>query len=253
MTNMVSIRQSVVSKHQTYLLLVTQGGDWGFIITRMLAMRYPEHSLATHLNFVRVAEPPSLTKNPWQYLMHAISPYDAEEKAGLARSRWFQQEGFGYNLLQATKPSTLGFALADSPVALLAWIYEKLHDWTDSYSWTDDEALAWISIYYFSTAGAEASVRIYYENMHSQAEYTRKGLEWVGTTKLGLSWFPKDLLVPPRTWGRTLGPVCFENFHKDGGHFAAYERPEELADDLRRMFGRGGGAYDITQRLAPSK
>jgi hypothetical protein len=88
------------------------------------------------------------------------------EKAGLERSSWFREEGFGYNLLQCTRPQTAGCAITARPVGLLAWIYEKLHDWTDGYPWTDDEALTWISIYYFSPAGAAASQRIYYENTH---------------------------------------------------------------------------------------
>lgn len=65
--------------------------------------------------------------------------------------------------------------------------------------------------------------------------------------KLGLSYFPKDLEVPPRAWGRTLGPVVFESEHEDGGHFAAHERPEQLVGDLRKMFGRGGGAFGVVK------
>lgn len=42
---------------------------------------------------------------------------------------------------QATKPQTLGYSLTDSPVGLLAWIYEKLVEWSDSYPWTDDEGM----------------------------------------------------------------------------------------------------------------
>lgn len=50
-----------------------------------------------------------------------------------------RQKGRGYAIEQCTKPQTLGYGLADSPVALLAWIYEKLVSWTDNYPWTDDE------------------------------------------------------------------------------------------------------------------
>lgn len=231
---------------------VTQGGDWGFIVTRLMGVRYPEHCLATHLNMVR-AMPPNFTSTPLQYLKHALLPYSEDEKAGIARSQWFNKEGFGYNLLQGTKPSTIGFALADSPVALLAWIYEKLHDWTDSYPWTDDEILTWVSIYAFSTAGPAASARIYYESRHAEQELTRKGLEYNGAVKVGLSYFPKDLTLPPKTWGRTLGPVVSERWHKGGGHFAAHERPEVLVDDLRDMFGEGGGAWDVTKKLRGRK
>lgn len=230
-----------------YNRYVTQGGDWGYIITRLMGARYPRHVLASHVNFVRVTDPPTLLKSPGQYVKHAVTPYTEAEKHGVERSQWFRKKGFGYNLEQSTRPHTLGFALADSPVALLAWIYEKLHDWTHDYPWTDDEVLTWISIYAFSTAGADASVRIYYENMNGGG-YSQ-GDPYNGSVPLGLSYFPYDLVVPPATWGRTLGPVVFENRHEDGGHFAAYERPEKLADDLRTMFGKGGGAESVVKRL----
>lgn len=226
---------------------VTQGGDWGYIITRLMAINYPKHVLATHINFVRVTKPPTFTVTPGQYLKHAILPYSTAEKAGMERTKWFTKKGFGYNLEQSTRPHTLGFGLADSPVALLAWIYEKLHDWTDSYPWTDDEVLTWISIYAFSTAGADASVRIYYENMNNGGYESVD--KHVTNIPLGLSYFPKDLVVPPSTWGHTLGPVVFEKRHEDGGHFAAYERPERLVEDLRTMFGKKGGAEGVARQF----
>ncbi|KAK7427292.1 hypothetical protein QQZ08_006229 [Neonectria magnoliae] len=247
-----SIPQYAESVHKVMLNLgynkyVTQGGDWGFMVTRLLGIQYPESCLASHLNFVRVTEPPVFSKTPWQYVKHALLPYKDHEKAGRARTNWFHTQGFGYNVEQSTKPSTLGFALADSPVALLAWIYEKLHDWTDGYPWTDDEILTWVSIYQFSTAGPAANVRIYYEAKHAELEKSIKAHEYVPGVLLGLSYFPEDIVVPPITWGRTLGPVVFEQVHKDGGHFAAHERPEKLVDDLRRMFGKGGGAYSVVK------
>lgn len=194
-------------------------------------------------------EAPTFLQSPLLYLQHAIKPYGQHEKDGLARSAWFRKEGFGYNLEQSTKPSTIGLALADSPVALLGWIYEKLHDWTDNFPWTDDEILTWISIYQFSKAGPDASVRIYYENSHSQQEQVRKSWGYVPKVPLGLSFFPKDLIVPPEAWGETLGPVVFRAVHPDGGHFAAHERPNELADDLKKMFGKNGGAYGVAQKF----
>lgn len=226
---------------------VTQGGDWGYGVTRLMGSRYPQHVLASHLNFVRVNTPPEFSKAPAQYLKHTVLPYSTAEKDGLARTQWFNKKGFGYNLEQSTRPHTIGFALADSPVALLAWVYEKLHDWTDEYPWTDDEVLTWISIYAFSKAGADSSVRIYYENI--QGGGYALGAEYNADVPLGLSYFPRDLVVPPSTWGRTLGPVVFEKRHEDGGHFAAYERPERLVEDLRAMFGKGGGAESVVKKL----
>ena len=214
----------------------------------MMGIEYPQSCLASHFSMIR-ARAPSPTKEPIQYAKYALTPYTEEEKAGQQRTQWFMKEGFGYNLLQATKPSTIGFALADSPVALLAWIYEKLHDWTDGYPWTDDEILTWVCVYQFASAGPAASARIYYESMHAERERSAKVLDYAPGVLLGLSYFPRDIVVLPRAWGRTLGEVVFEVMHEDGGHFASYERPEVLVGDLRSMFGEGGGAYGVSKQF----
>jgi hypothetical protein len=69
-----------------------------------------------------------MTDNPLLTLKHAITPYTDREREGRARSIWFDQVSSGYNLLQSAKPQTIGVTLSDSPVALLAWVLEKLHD-----------------------------------------------------------------------------------------------------------------------------
>ena len=125
-------------------------------------MLYPDHVLASHLNFI-LALPPSPVKTPLLVLQYLSGWYTPLEKAGLERTQLFHAKGSGYNQIQGTRPHTLGFALADSPVALLAWLYEKLYEWTDDYPWTDEEIITWISIYLFSEAGADASIRLYYE------------------------------------------------------------------------------------------
>ncbi|KAF2993607.1 hypothetical protein E8E13_001566 [Curvularia kusanoi] len=226
---------------------VTQGGDWGFFITRIMGVLYPESVLASHINMVR-AQPPSFASQPALALQHAVTPYTEAEQKGMERSDWFLDQGQAYRMLQATKPQTLSYAFADSPVALLAWIYEKLVDWTDSYPWTDDEILTWVSIYWFSTSGPNAHVRIYYEAQHNPTEKvpTRaRASEWIDGVKLGLAHFPKELTPVPRIWGQTLGPVVLESTHDKGGHFAAWERPDAIVKDLRDMFGKGGRCYKL--------
>ena len=132
----------------------------------------------------------------------------------------------GYNLIQSTKPQTVAYALHDSPVALLSWIYEKLHDWSDAYPWTDDEILTWISIYQFSRAGPGAAHRIYYETMHTTVNgnnaqnraCTYENLQQYNKNIiLGLTYNPKELETVPRNWGRTLGNVVFEVENERGG------------------------------------
>lgn len=232
-------------------MLTLCSGDWGFYITRAIGLLHPESCKASHINMIR-ASPPTLLKNPWQTLKHSVLPYSAREKAGLERTKWFADEGSGYRTLQCTKPATIGFALHDSPVALLAWIWEKLHDWTDEYAWSDDEILTWVSVYYFSRAGPAASVRIYYEAVHSPAGAVSRDRtqEWIGGVNLGLCFSPKELTIVPVTWARTLGPVVYESVHDRGGHFAAHERPEQIIQDLRAMFGEGGKCYGIMKEAA---
>ncbi|KAI0892235.1 Alpha/Beta hydrolase protein [Annulohypoxylon nitens] len=221
---------------------VTQGGDWGFLITRAMGFLYPNHVLASHLNFV-LTLPPSPLSTPLLVLQYLTGRYTASEKAGLERTQWFRNEGSGYSQIHSTKPHTVGFSLADSPVALLGWIYEKLREWTDDYPWSNKEIIDWISVYYFSEAGADASIRLYYEILHpaataddssGQAGATMESFMKWHKIPLGLSYFPKDVIVLPSSWGRTLGPVVFERRHEEGGHFAAYETPELLVSDLRK-------------------
>ncbi|KAK5082328.1 hypothetical protein LTR05_007474 [Lithohypha guttulata] len=218
-----------------YERYVTQGGDWG----------EPPASLKSTQPGSRFPLPDGATPRELQ---------------GAQRTAWFLDEGYGYNLLQSTKPQTLAYALADSPLALLAWISEKLHDWTDNYPWTDDEICLWVSIYYFSTAGPAAATRIYYEMAHDRngkyvpKDSMGKGFEGgvPGTqkitgaylkkdhgtgVKIGMSHFPMDIQVLPSLYTNTLGNVVYEKEHERGGHFAAHECPDELASDLREMFG----------------
>ena len=83
----------------------------------------------------------TLTGTPGLYLSHLLTPYTAKETAQATASACFLQQGTGYSCEQATRPQTLGYGLADSPVGLLAWIYEKLVDWSENYPWTDDEGM----------------------------------------------------------------------------------------------------------------
>lgn len=214
-----------------------------------MAIQYPESCLATHLNCI-VTDPPSFFKTPLQYVMSFL-PKTAKEQAGIKRTKWFFEQGLGYYLQQSTRPATSGIAWVDSPIALLSIFWEKLHDWSDDFPWTDDEILTWVSIYQFSVAGPDASASINCEMDHPSRLPDAR--QWVPNVLIGLSYFPKDLELPPLCYGRTLGPVVFEHYHDEGGHFVAHEKPELLVGDVRKMFGKGGGAYSVTRQFLSSE
>ncbi|KAG6900645.1 hypothetical protein C0993_006749 [Termitomyces sp. T159_Od127] len=194
---------------------VTQGGDWGYMVTRKIAELYgPKHSKAWHTN-CPVSGPPTIGR-PLVWLGHALSAlpllsYNKREKAGLERSAWFQRWGSGYLAEQTTRPQTLGHSLADSPVGLLAWIYEKLVEWTDNYKWEDDEG---------------RTISFTFKNSNSLV--------------LASPHLDFHILVLTRRASNI-------SVHEEGGHFAAYEKPDVLAGDLKKMFGKGGRAFGVVK------
>lgn len=179
------------------------------------------------------------------------TPLTDEEKKGLASTGVFGTEGNGYYKQMTTKPTTIGYAFRDSPVALLAWMYEKMHDWSDSYPWTDDEILTWVSIHYFSTAGPEATSNIYYAMEHSDPGAFAAAAPYIDVP-LGIARFSNDLIVLPRLWNRTMGPIVYESQYEKGGHFAAWERPDAIVKDLRVMFGEAGVANEFVKDIRSS-
>ncbi|KAI1268775.1 microsomal epoxide hydrolase [Xylariaceae sp. FL1019] len=267
-----SIDQHAETMHLLMLKLgyreyATQGGDWGYGITRAMGRRYaPEFVKAQHLN-MSAFPTPSLLRNPIIALKTMFQAFvtgvPEKDKKGFERSMEFQKTGNGYFKIQSTRPQTLGYALSDSPTGLLAWIYEKLVEWTDQYPWTEDEVCTWISIYWFSTATPRAAHQLYYETEMNQDAVRCKKREQEGipastwdqlleyqNVKIGLSKFPRDIIVLPTFWSPAMGNVVFSNEHEGGGHFAAWERPDDLIKDLRTMFGPNGGANGAVKTAA---
>ncbi|KAH9917975.1 alpha/beta-hydrolase [Fomitopsis serialis] len=227
-----------------YSEYVVQGGDWGSQVIRTMAANYGVKAVkAWHTNDTSSIGPPSFSRFPRLWLQHLLTPYTEAERARIKRNELFMQKGRGYSTEQGTQPQTLGYSLADSPAGLLAWMYEKLVLWSDDYPWEDDEVLTWISIYWFSRAGPAASARIYYEQA-KVVENPNHSAPWCAVPG-GISFFPKELLRPPKTWARTMGNIVLEVEHGSGGHFAAHEKPHELAADLRALFGKGGPAFGV--------
>lgn len=133
----------------THTGTVIQGGDLGGLTARFIALKYGQtHCKATYLTNVLPAEPTE-DKHPELFAKSKSTSLTSSELEGLARTAEFFSTASAYYQIASTRPQTLGYALADSPVALLAWIYEKLHSWTDSqYQFTDYEICTWVSIYW---------------------------------------------------------------------------------------------------------
>lgn len=203
---------------------------------------FPEACKASHVNMT----PPALNADLSEALDDKTSFTELEQQA-LQRLAKFRDDGGGYSHQQCTRPQTLGYGMQDSPTLLLAWIVEKQRDWSDDYAWTPDEMLTWVSLYWFSSAGPAANLRIYYEAKHETDGATGSmtaATEWIPDVKLGVMYNWRDMETSPKAWARKLGPVVFESSNERGGHFAAWEKPEALARDLKDMYRKGAEAAE---------
>jgi microsomal epoxide hydrolase len=202
-----------------------QGGDWGGIISRLVAIDDAPHVAGLHLNFCLAGPPPG------------GAPMDGvpAEEAQLyqARESYMVNER-AYQQIQGTKPQTLGFSLDDSPAGLAAWIVEKFHAWCDcddniESRFSKDDLLTNIMLYWVTGTGS-SSTRIYYENRVARPNPARV------TVPTACALFPKEISVPPRKWVEARYNLTRWTIMPKGGHFAALEQPQLLIDDVRAFF-----------------
>jgi len=225
-----------------------QGGDWGAFITRQLALAYPSNCIALHTNMpIAFPSKPKDVRGSVALLLAMVdtSPLgkfslSQSEREGLDRSKEYMDSGDAYMRLQSSKPHTLGFALADSPSGLLAWISEKLQLWTDGRgnvlnALSKDEILTNIMIYWVTNCYT-SSARLYYESNPSGKQRPDKvKLERSGYVEVptGVAAFPKEIMRLPRRWISMHYNLVHYTEFSEGGHFAAWEQPELFVQDLR--------------------
>lgn len=172
-----------------------------------------------------------------------LSP--AEEKFFKNNEQWIQKEG-AYALIQSTKPQSLAQGLNDSPAGLAAWIVEKFRGWSDcggniESGFTKDELLTHIMIYW-ATESIGPSFLPYYDYANAGALTWIKEMmkTWTGSSKVPAAFalFPKDISQPPppREWAERFFNVQRWTAMARGGHFAAMEEPELLAEDIRTWY-----------------
>jgi pimeloyl-ACP methyl ester carboxylesterase len=220
-----------------YPQYVSQGGDWGAIISEVLAVQHPAGLLGIHVNMPGTVPPDVL-----RHLRNADAApagLSAREKAAYDRLLHFYRDGFGYAAMMNQSPQTIGYALADSPVAMAAYYYDKIAEWTDSGGepekvLTYDEMLDAISLYWLTNTGASSS-RSYWEGAHAGGgPFDSVGIPHV---PVAVTVFPAEIYRAPRTWAeRCFGNLIYWNEVDRGGHFAAWEQPLLLTREVRAAF-----------------
>jgi pimeloyl-ACP methyl ester carboxylesterase len=204
-----------------------QGGDWGSFITARLGYVYPERLSGIHLNLMPIRRDPTIVSNP-----------TPEESRFLDELQLWLKEETGYQWIQGTRPQTLAFALTDSPAGLAAWIVEKFRAWSDCDGdveavFSRDHLLANISLYWF-TGAISSSFWPYYARMHGPWPIPAGETIAVPT---GYCEFPREIVRPPRSVAeRTFTNLERWSVMEHGGHFAAMEQPDTLAQEIRSFF-----------------
>lgn len=207
-----------------------QGGDLGAGVATALGLRHPEPLLGIHLNFIPGSYRPFLEPG-------AVLTADETEFLNSV-ARWSERNG-GYAHVQRTRPQTAAYGLNDSPAALAAWILEKFRDWSDCDGdlyrrFTRDDLLTNVTLYWM-TETIGSSFRLYFEN--SRVPFQLAAGERV-RVPCAIARFPKEISAPPRSWVDRGYNVQHWSDLPRGGHFAAQEEPELLAQDIRSFFSQ---------------
>tara|TARA_S200000501_G_C20782578_1_gene725702 strand:- start:837 stop:1382 length:546 start_codon:yes stop_codon:yes gene_type:complete len=163
----------------------------------------------------------------------------SEEEAIYEKSlKNFLKEESGYQFIQGTRPQTLSYSLNDSPAGLAAWICEKFYSWSDCggniYStFSKDQLLSNVSLYWFTQA-IGSSFWPYYSRIHGSWPIPDKKRINV---PIGYCEFPFEILRPPRSLAENyFSNIVRWSIAERGGHFAAMEQPEVLANEIHKTF-----------------
>jgi len=206
-----------------YSRYFAQGGDWGSMITSIIGAQNKGHCAGIHLNLVVVGAPSKeILENP-----------SKQEQESLAHFNKYIKHGMGYATIQGTRPQTLGYGLADSPLGQMAWIMEKFGEWSGGRQFVDlfgiDRLLDNVTLYWLTNT-ATSSARLYWQS------FVEPVMDHVHVPT-GCSIFPNEIVQPSRRWAQQrYKNINYWNQLDSGGHFAAFEQPAVFVEEVRASF-----------------
>ncbi|KAI1699970.1 alpha/beta hydrolase fold domain-containing protein [Ditylenchus destructor] len=224
-------------KFQKY---VPQGGDWGSFVASNIGRMYPERVFGVHLNMdfnMRTKAIPLLHTFVGSIMPRLMFP-GLPEYSVMKHLKFLLNEG-GYFLLQSTKPDTVGVALNDSPLGLMAYILEKFSVWTNpsfislsdgglERKITKDEMLTLVMIYWLN--GNILSSQRYYKEFWMDPVNQELVNQYM-SVPCAYAGFKHDLLQPVELLRHAMNVIQY-NLFDDGGHLSAMEHPDLLATDV---------------------
>jgi pimeloyl-ACP methyl ester carboxylesterase len=225
-----------------YSRFVAQGGDWGAIITDVLATQAPPELLGMHTNMAGVI-PADVSTALARNVLGAGGPppsgLSADESRTYEQLNFFYTKGIGYGIEMITQPQTL-YGIADSPVGLAGWMINhdaaSYQDIADAFAGhpvgnlTRDEVLDNVTFYWLTNTGV-SSGRLYWENT----------FDFFGVKNVNIpaavTVFPKEIYRAPRSWAEKAYPkLVYFNEVDRGCHFAAWQEPTLFTAEVRAAF-----------------
>ena len=224
-------------KRLGYTRYVAQGGDWGAVVVDAMGVQAPSGLLGIHTNM------PGIFPNEIDAAAFSGAPapagLSADEKLAYERLQFVYQKGIAYGYQMGLRPQTL-YGIADSPVGLAAYFLD--HD-ARSYELisrvfqgqaeglTRDDILDNITITWLTNT-ALSGARLYWEYW-GKGYFNAKGVQ----IPVAVSVFPDELYPAPRSWAEKAYPKLIHyNRLPKGGHFAAWEQPQLLSEEIRVGF-----------------
>ena len=223
-------------KRLGYTRYVAQGGDWGNAVTEQMALQTPPGLLGIHTNMP--ATVPAEVARALQFAEPPPAGLAADEKYAWDQLDFFYKHGLAYAQEMGNRPQTL-YAIEDSPVGLAAWMLDhddrsralitRVFDGAAE-GLSRDDILDNVTLYWLTNT-AVSSARLYWES--KLAFFAPKGI----AIPVGVSAFPDEIYTAPRSWTEKAYPkLVHYNRLSKGGHFAAWEQPQALSEELRQTF-----------------
>src|SRR5580698_209236 len=225
-------------KRLGYDKFVAQGGDWGALVVDQMGVQAARELLGIHTNmpgiFSDAINGAAFSGAP------APSGLTADEKVAYDRLQFVYQKGIAYGFQMGLRPQTL-YGIADSPVGLASYFLD--HDARsyeliarvfsgESEGLTRDDILDNITITWLTNT-ALSGARLYWENWGKLGYFNAKGV----AIAVAVSVFPDELYPAPRSWTeQAFSKLIHYNRLDKGGHFAAFEQPKLLSEEVRVGF-----------------